>query len=819
VKSKILIFFILVFTSIECKATHLIGGELTYQCLGSDNYLITLKIYRDCFNGIPPLDDPAYVFVYNSSGTLLQTLNFTSPVIVNLPVVINNPCLIAPPNVCVEEGVYTYTINLPPISGGYQLAHQRCCRNNSILNISDPGATGSTYTALIPGPGLATCNNSPYFNNFPPLALCAGDSLNFDHSATDIDGDSLVYELCAPYEGSDTCCIIPGVTAFQACCSFYPNLIEAPPPYSFVNFIPPYSATNPLNGSPALSIDPQTGLLTGTPWDTGQFVVGICVKEYRNGVLLSENKRDFQFNVVVCGVVAATPSFVLECDDYTVTFDNNSIFSTTYFWDFGDGNTSTLATPTHTYSDTGIYIAMLIANPGLTCADTAYSTVHIYPGMTPDFSYVSGCADLDVVFTDLSTSTNGNIISWNWDFGDAGFSTDQHPQHAYSAGGNYTVTLIITNDKGCVKVMTQNVPVDPTPQGNFTYGPSCVNTLIVFTDLTTILSGSVVSWSWDFGDGSPADNNQNPQHTYASTGNYNVTLITISDNGCSDTIIQTVTVNQLPVADFNILNACSNEFTQFVDASTIGGGVIVSWNWDFGDGSPNDNSQSPSHVYSTSGIFNTTLIVISGSGCSDTITLLVDVYTLPTSNFNFAPVCLNDPTQFSDASSVAGGVIVSWNWDFGDGTGTSVVQNPAYIYGSDGFYNVALTVTSNNGCIATFAQQIEVYPLPVVNFTNDSPCVNTPMTFTDLTTISSGSISFWSWNFNNQANDNSQNPIYTFGDTGFYDVTLNVLSQFGCAGSAQQTVYIKPLPLSDAGEDTPQSAEQRWQCIRYWMLL
>ena len=106
-----------------------------------------------------------------------------------IPVTINNPCLQAPPNVCVEEAVYTVNVNLPPIAGGYNIAYQRCCRNQSIVNLTNPSSEGSTYYVAIPESALSSCNSSPYFNEFPPLALCIGEELVFDHSATDPDGD------------------------------------------------------------------------------------------------------------------------------------------------------------------------------------------------------------------------------------------------------------------------------------------------------------------------------------------------------------------------------------------------------------------------------------------------------------------------------------------------------------------------------------------------------------------------------------------------------------------------------------------------------
>jgi len=175
----------------------------------------------------------------------------------------------------------------------------KCLCGARIVNIIGPGETGATFFVEITSEAQALCNNTPTFNDFPPIVVCVNEQLNFDHSATDVDGDLLVYELCSPLKGGGTAgWQTPGNAAdFNGT---NPNP-DAPPPYDNVTFLSgTYSPLDPIGGDPPLSIDPATGLLTGTPDAEGQFVVGICVKEYRNGVLLSTIQRDFQFNVAFC---------------------------------------------------------------------------------------------------------------------------------------------------------------------------------------------------------------------------------------------------------------------------------------------------------------------------------------------------------------------------------------------------------------------------------------------------------------------------------------------------------------------------------------
>ena len=273
-KSLFKSFFCAILVSWACvaQATHIVGGELYYEYLGNDEYEIRLTVYRDCFYGVPPFDEPAYVGVWDANNNLVTTLYlYTNGDSATVPPIINSPCFIPPTNVCYRVANYRINVTLPPIPGGYQLTYQRCCRNQTILNIVSPLSTGATFYASIPENPIP--NSNPVFNALPPPFICSGLPFVFDHSATDIDGDSLAYEICTPFEGASQQDPQPLPQNF-------------PPPYNQVTYQNPFNLSNLLGGSP-LSIDSQTGELTATPNTIGQFVIGICCKEYRNGVLLS----------------------------------------------------------------------------------------------------------------------------------------------------------------------------------------------------------------------------------------------------------------------------------------------------------------------------------------------------------------------------------------------------------------------------------------------------------------------------------------------------------------------------------------------------
>jgi gliding motility-associated-like protein len=437
-------------------ATHIVGGELNYRYLGNNVYEINLTVYRDCYNGVPPFDNPASVGVFDAlTNNYIRQKFFTFTSLDTVPPTVNSPCFIPPLDVCYEVTTYTDTLILPPSNGGYILAYQRCCRNMTILNIVTPNNVGATYEAWLAGTSTFSQNSNPVFNNWPPPFICAGIPFVFDHSAFDFEGDSIVYELVTPFDGAT-----PGLPMPQP---------PSAPPYANVVFDPPYSQNDMLGGTPPLSIDPATGILTAFPTTIGQFVIGVRAREFRNGILVGYTRRDFQLNVVPCPtlVVAALQNPLIRCGSYSVTFQNLSINAGRYHWDFGvtssTSDTSNLFSPTFLYPDTGVYTITLIAYSTIdpTCADTTIGTVTILPDFVPSFTYTIDTCSRTIFFNDTSNSVSGTSAQWNWNFGDGSTATISDPSHQYAASGNYPVTLIVTSSRGCIDTLRTTITIPP----------------------------------------------------------------------------------------------------------------------------------------------------------------------------------------------------------------------------------------------------------------------------------------------------------------------------------------------------------------------
>lgn len=362
---------VLCLTSIQSGATHIVGGDFYYNQLSSTRFEIVLELYLDCFNGNPDAiasDKFAIIGVFNAStNAFIDTFEMmrTPPKRVN---VVNYVCALPPSTECIDQYTYKKTIAILPGQDGLILAFQRCCRNNTISNIVAPEATGATYWCKIPGSNSLIWNNPARFKSLPPNYLCTTEELVFDHSATDPDGDSLAYELYQPYRGATQMNPRP----------FSPSN----PPFPKVIWQTGYNTFDQMSGNPILKVDRKTGLLTVTPDKEGQFVVGIKVLEFRNGILINETLRDYQMNVYRCQPIITSAFFKrkYECSD-TVKFVNLSRNATKYEWTFGNPEdpeaTSGERNPSHVYPGNGTYPVKLIAKDDRGCKDTFETTINV----------------------------------------------------------------------------------------------------------------------------------------------------------------------------------------------------------------------------------------------------------------------------------------------------------------------------------------------------------------------------------------------------------------------------------------------------------
>jgi len=716
---KYLTLLLLGFTVIA-NATHIVGGFISYSYISGNTYEVKLTIYKDC-NSSTPFDATAYLGIYNNnSGFVVNTVGLTNPVITTIQPPNNNPCLTNTSGACVQQGVYTANITLPNGNNTYTLVHERCCRNGTITNVSNPGDQGAAYSAVIP-PTNTYHNTSPVFNSFPPLFICVNSALILNNSATDADGDLLTYSLCTPSIAGD-----PSPTGAA------PNP-PLGPPYANLPWQSPYSLANLLGGSQPLTINSQTGVLTGTPGTVGQFVVGVCISEFRNGVLLGTYLRDFQFNVTQCNIpIPNIPSsninpstgiglYVQNCKNYTVTFQNNTYnppptnVPLDYEWDFGVANittdTSSAKFPVYVYPDTGTYLVRLVAtksNGSQPCTDTTYAYVKIYPSFLTGFITADICQKETATFTDTTYSQYGTINKWNWSFGDGSTDTLTNPVHHYATPGTYPVTLINSNTYGCKDTAVKNIVVNESPSAAFTMSNGCINQPVNFTFTGT---GTINTYDWNFGDGA-TDNQTSPTHTYTALGTYDVKLITTETSGCADTVQQSITIN--PVPDVNATNDTS--LCQYVTTLQLEAHDGATYAWAPATGLSDPNIANPIATLTVPNSSSYTVTVTNQFQCSSTDAVTISYY--PATQTVAGPdtsVCLN-PGSYRDTVQINATGAATYFWTPATGLNSVTAASPIAKPTVNTTYFV--TGTDANGCVS--GDSVVVYVLdPAINIVID----------------------------------------------------------------------------------------------------
>ena len=646
-KPILLILTVFLFSTHHLIAKHIIGGVMTYEYLGdgtipnSNKYEFTLEVYRDAGGGGAPFDNPAEITIYeeeNGTYVLYSTGGKYIGSQKNVPIV-PMPCM-KPPNVLVQRAIYKFTISLPISGNSYHISYQRCCRNESISNIATPGDVGATYTIELTHAAMLAKNSSPKFSSLPPIVICNEFPVAYDHSATDKDGDQLIYSFCSPLDGGGK---ITSGAGSESCDGVIP-IPGCPPPFDKVAFVFPYSLSKPMGGDPVITINPGNGFIDGIPHQIGQYVMAVCVSEYRNGQLLSVVRREFQFNVADCkpdltadvqkDTVIGFKNYLLNtCGVSEIQFTNlsqggNNIKD--YYWEFdlknGSFATSTARDAKIAFPDTGRYEGKMVLNRGLSCGDSIDIAVNVFPEAHASFTYdYDTCIAGPVSFTDYSNS-DGILQGWSWDFGEGGSDKSKNPSYLYKDPGQYPVTLKVEDGNHCTDDTTNVITWQPAPS-DIIISPSTFNGCIpanIFFDNLSAPIDSTYTFEWDFGDGQ-TDSVQSPTHLFMEEGLYSVGLKIISPIGCvaEDFYPNWIQVLPSPKAAFSYTPDEITSFhpeIQFIDESED----AIRWYWNF-DSLATTQAQNPTYAFQDTGRHVVYLRVVHPQGCIDTTSRVIDV--------------------------------------------------------------------------------------------------------------------------------------------------------------------------------------------------
>lgn len=391
------------------------------------------------------------------------------------------------------------------------------------------------------------------------------------------------------------------------------------------------------------------------------------------------------------------------CVNESFSFTNLSSGLAGMIWDFGDGTTSSLSDPVHTYANSGTYTVTLSGTSQTNgCTGSISHPVIVSTNPTAAFtpSPNSGCVNLQVTFGNSS----GNTSFQSWDFGDGNTSSVFSPSHTYTSPGSYTVRLYVENANGCADSTEQIITVYPLPAAAFSVTSSDACVPPVNVNFTNTSSGAV-SYDWDFGNGQTSQLN-NPATVYMAPGSYTIQLTATTIYGCQSSVSQTFQVYQAPLADFTLPEdtVCAGTSMVFQSSGNFADSLI----WDFGNGDYFAGA-SVQYTFPDPGIFPITLIAYGQGGCSDTLIMStpVVVHPAPVAGFDFVNIQNPDPlsgiVEFTNTSTNADNYL----WDFGNGD-TSTTEHPVERYNSFGTFDVTLIAYNQYGCSDTARQTVEV---------------------------------------------------------------------------------------------------------------
>jgi gliding motility-associated-like protein len=755
-KLRYCICLLISFLSISAtsNATHIMGGSLNYQYLGLDsvtgnyNYQVTIYLYRLCDMGSALLPIDMNLGIYqddpqNPLGDKLLVASAVVPLILQQGITppASDSCSFAP-NVCVEEGVYQLTVSVPPNTTGYYFFSDRCCRNNNIVNLNNPGNDGEAYFAKAPAPTVV--NSSPVFAVAPVPFICNTDTASILNQAFDPDGDLLVYNFAVPYNGIST-----GGNPNPPPPGTYPY------PVPLVGYAPGYSLANPFGATGYAFMNTSTGLAQYYSPNQGFYVVAVEISEYRNGVLIGISRRDIQIIVIACPL---NPAPVLQTGSqtiYTIQEGDTLCFNTI----FNDPNNDSIFI-THT----GDIFNNVITNPPAT------------------FSDASGLGTATGQFCWNTSCDQGNAVPYQFSV----FATDN--------GCPAKITSVVYT------INVQNTP-DPGP----ITGPDTLcgtaNGIIYWVPA---LPGNTFSWTVTNGTIIGPANGDSIVVNFSGTGIATISVTAANSNGCPSNIItKQVILSAVPTAVAGPDVAFCSGGSAILGTNPTTGYVYT---WTPGTGLSSTTVSNPTvtgiNIGSTP-ISTTYILTTNFGGCTNSDTVVVTINPQPAPSAGPDVVLCSGNTAVIGTVSIPGYIYV---WNPSNGLSDTTISNPIVtLIDTTGLpYTVQYVVTVQNsyGCSSIDTVNVTVNVVPVAAAGPDvSFCSGSSATL-GAPPVSGYA---YSWNpVTGLSSSTSGNPTVTLtnltgqNDTIYYIVTVTLGN---CTDIDSVQVIVKPNPVSNAGPD------------------
>ena len=773
------IFFMLPFTA---NATHIVGGEIGYRCLGGNQYEITLRVFRDCFNADPTafFDDPGIIAVYASNGLRLSNISLRPIGNDTLREGLDSCYTSFINSVCVHTTVYKSVVTLNPRVGGYHFVYQRCCRNTTISNIVNPTEAGATYDILLTEAAMLKCNSSPVVNSWPPVYVCANQELNVNSAATDVNNDSIAYKLCAPLVGG----------TLQRPQPIPPT---APPFQPIIWLGPTYSLANVLGGNNPLTIDVNTGIMKGVPPVLGQFVVAVCLEEYDRSTknLLSVVRRDFQYNVVNCMVPQATFEAPKElCVGSKLTLKQSTPGAKSVEWYLGEPGAEKLISKGDsvnlTFAAAGKNRITLYYEKGTACQSTFSAVIDavaidvISLPLAGQNSVVCRGSNFEV---NIQNKQENRSLTYDWQTNGNLVSGQGSSLATFKIDAPTLITLNLSNALGCKSTLIFPVAIHSSIQ-------STINTGIqVCRDVPTVTNENFnknLSYSWLPKNGLSNPNIGNPVITLNNSQIYSV-KITNPETKCDTSISFSAIVKPFgadPGID-SLSTVCYNVGKQI--NPKFNNTLIYSWSPATG---LSETTKGNPMVMLKGSMSYTVKIQNPASGCDTTISVRVEVSPmLPVVELDTTlDFCPGIPKKVNLPESS----LVTYLWSPSTGLDNANVANPTFTLQNNQIYTVKITDPKTN-CNLVWKVNAQVSPEAVISAGKDTTLCNYgPYT---LKATSSLPLSFqWSRlpdfsnNLGNQAT--LKRDTLSRGENSFY---FKATDAKGCLW--RDTVVINAVPV------------------------
>jgi gliding motility-associated-like protein len=485
------------------------------------------------------------------------------------------------------------------------------------------------------------------------------------------------------------------------------------------------------------------------------------------------NNALFKLDLLIPDLKADFSVKNMKCLKETTTITNTSIGGLTYFWDFGDGDTSTEFEPKHHYHDTGTYKIKLIVRNIFSCStvDSITKLVAVYNDTISDFVFdTSECVN----FIKFKVTTKGGN-SFKWSFGDQSFSTQKNPDHIYKRDtATYKVILYVDSGSVCENQVTKKINVKDFPVAGFTYTVDTCRGRLTFTNISV----NSKNWLWYFGD-AKSSNQKNPVHDYLSAGTFGIIFYTEPGTVCADSAIISVQI-KVPKANAVVAIDTCNFKAFLVNPSRY---LFDKSIWYFGDGDSLYYLDSVLHTYPGPGIYNIRLIANTGTICEDTVNRIIELPELPKADFNYTNQGCSPYVFIKNLSDHA----VKSDWDFGKGFNTNNADSFFHKFDSSGTYITTLITYSQASCSDTISDTIQIDHLALADFNFDMDTCSTEVRFKNLSTKTGTYL----WDFGDTYKSSITSPLHKYDTSGKYIVTL-IVNDNPCIDT-----IIKPINIYD----------------------